>query len=70
MTELSFYHPILLLIFVPQPAIAIRLTYQSIIWENSVFVKEKSGKIAILILALRERNFKGASTAWLHGCMG
>jgi hypothetical protein len=45
MTALSFYFSILLLIFAPQSAIAILLTYQSIIWENSVVVKEKSGKI-------------------------
>jgi hypothetical protein len=45
MTALSFFHSILLLIFAPQSAIAILLTYQSIIWENCVVVKEKSGKI-------------------------
>jgi len=56
------YPFIILLIFAPQWAIAIRLTYQSIIWENSVFVKKKSGKTGILVLALRERNFKGAGT--------
>ena len=56
------YPFILLLIFAPQWAIAIRLTYPSIICENSVFVKEKPGKTGILVLALRERNFKGEGT--------